>query len=50
MWVARAVIVSLCRQARPNSERRTPVVAAGASRPAGWISHHRCACFRTQRL
>src|SRR5256714_5968888 len=33
---------------RPNSERRTPIVAAGVSRPAGSISHHRCARFRTQ--
>ncbi len=41
---------SPCRQARPNSERRTPIVAAGVSRPAGSISHHRCARFRTQRL
>src|SRR3954464_11205034 len=23
---------------------------AGIARPAGWISHHRCARFRTQRL
>src|SRR6266704_1571772 len=41
---------SLCRQARPNSERRIPIIAAGVSRPAGSISHHRCARFRTQRL
>src|ERR1700722_13590348 len=41
---------SLCREARPNSERRTPIVAAGVSRPAGSISHHRCARFLTQRL
>src|ERR1700730_18433330 len=40
---------SPCREARPNSERRTPI-AAGVSRPAGSISHHRCARFRTQRL
>src|ERR1700730_15515581 len=26
------------------------IVAAGVSRPAGSISHHRCARFRTQRL
>src|SRR6185312_2446878 len=41
---------SLCRQARPNSERRTLIIAAGVSRPAGSISYHRCARFRTQRL
>src|SRR6266568_684773 len=41
---------SPCRQARPNSERRTPIVAAGVSRPAGSISHHRCARSRTQHL
>src|ERR1700692_3159881 len=41
---------NLFRRTRPNSERRTPIVAAGVSRPAGSISHHRCARFRTQRL
>src|SRR5258708_25722477 len=50
MWVARGGHHSPCRQARPNSERRTPIVAAAVSRPAGSISHHRCARFRTQRL
>src|ERR1700704_3505688 len=48
--VARGGPHSPCRQARPNSERRTPIVAAGVSRPAGSISHHRCARFHTQRL
>src|SRR5258708_32736022 len=48
--VARGGHHSPCRQARPNSERRTPIVAAAVSRPAGSISHHRCARFRTQRL
>jgi hypothetical protein len=50
MWGSTGGDHSLCRQARPNSERRTPIVAAGVSRPAGSISHHRCARFRTQRL
>src|ERR1700687_4815892 len=45
-----SVQYNLFRRARPNSERRTPIVAAGVSRPAGSISHHRCARFRTQRL
>src|SRR5262245_43130997 len=35
--VARAVIIAFARQARPNSEQWTPIVAAGASRPAGSI-------------
>src|ERR1700733_4230494 len=48
--VSTGVHHSPCRQARPNSERQTPIVAAGVSRPAGSISHHRCARFRTQRL
>src|SRR5690606_7700707 len=30
--------------------RRTPIVVARVSRPAGSISHHRCARFRTQHL
>jgi NAD(P)-dependent dehydrogenase (short-subunit alcohol dehydrogenase family) len=45
-----AVIIADARQARLNSERRALIVAAGVSRPAGSISHHRCAGFRTQRL
>jgi NAD(P)-dependent dehydrogenase (short-subunit alcohol dehydrogenase family) len=40
---------SLRQRARLNSERRTPIVAAGVSRRSGSISHHRCARFRTQR-
>src|SRR6267378_5395917 len=46
MWVARAVII-----ADADEHGRIPNGgAAGVSRPAGSISHHRCARFGTQRL
>src|SRR5271165_511482 len=41
---------SPCRRARPISELRTPIVAAGVGRPAGSNLHHRYARFRTERL
>src|SRR5262245_32662368 len=46
----RAVTIAYVDERGPNSERRTPIVAAGVSRPAGSISHHRCARFCTQHL
>src|SRR3984957_4829165 len=46
----RASIVAGLEGGRSNSEWRTARVAAGVSRSAGSISHHRCARFRTQQL
>ena len=45
-----AVIIACANDSGQIPNGRTPIVAAGVSRPAGSISHHRCARFRTQQL